>query len=312
MHTRRSALKNLAALGTGVLVSGLSNRALGGPIGDAVSRFKSFFVDCNYVSRWGQFAWVHLWDDVSSVCSSGSSSTTADFFYSNCTYLLNAGKLREIKPWAEKNCKGGESLRDGLITICKDKCGFFAGYVASHINRNGGMKGTKDKSAPNILVSKAYTISETQDPPWYELVRYDPASLEKYVNDMKRALDGGYMVQAGVYSGAIKSATRPLSNPEHYLLIVGYEEEILADKTAVHFVAWDPDSAVSFRPEPAFCTITHYIPDDKDSRYHRLGTSRNDEELKCVSGNGKDQGKFKASDGGALNKRYQITKLQRV
>jgi hypothetical protein len=78
----------------------------------------------------------------------------------------------------------------------------------------------------------------------FDIVTYgSPAGLAAVVEKMKRALDAGFLLLCGVLSGTRHdmtpkpTAAKPLPQPEHYVLVFAYDNNV--------FAFWDSDSAVT-------------------------------------------------------------------
>lgn len=152
----------------------------------------------------------------------------------------------------------------------------------------------------------------------YSVIQYWPDPLRKAVEQLKCALDKGYVVRAGVLSG--RCADKPDQGcaakqenkstvwrdcPEHWLLIIGYEDN--------KFVFWDksgPSELAS--PMSKKCSssenscnglgfgILHY-----DSVNNRLTTAQNDDDIMVSEYDGCHSG----LRNGRKQKRYQVLNL---
>jgi hypothetical protein len=83
------------------------------------------------------------------------------------------------------------------------------------------------------------------------LVKYGPG-LVNVVQDMKACLDMGYMIRAGVASGV--APNKGIDDPDHFILVLGYDDGTGSQDYTTKFIFWDSDSArstVAGGPPPA-------------------------------------------------------------
>lgn len=292
----------------------------------AQSAFKTLFRDCEDVWHFGQFVWYQM-------LSLGDHRDPRPplnelDFYNKCMDLFSRDQLDKIRPWIDANGVFRDQVYlDNLFEISRRACYDYVGHIARSLQRRGGIKGCHGL-APFLSFGAIYSGSQTfpsetaPAAPWFQIVRYDKDALPGYVNAMKRCLDAGYVIRAGVCSGA---SAPDLSHPDHYVLIIGYDDD--------RFVFWDPDALVSNRMPfgPTFGTLTYYHPSDpSQNKFHRLGTARSDAELQC----GNSQGTFTLETPSSIShdyrgrnfdtvvpyvgnfrimsKRYQITSLEKL
>jgi hypothetical protein len=282
---------------------------------DSVNAFKNYFARCPDVWHLGQFVWRGM---LSVLGTSGKPTMTAQAYYSTCLGMLNADtpavdKLSDIEPWVRAHGVFDDTMLSQLFDLSKAGCFAYVGHVARFLQRHGGLKGCF-ASAPPLSLGQIYTGQVTFAAPWFEIVRYDAATLARIITTLRQCLDAGYVVRAGVVSGTDSPS---LNNPEHYLLVIGYDADT--------FVYWDTDSLVSNRPPfgPAFGTLTYRHLDP----YHTLGNARSDEELACSgAGNftletastipnmyrGQDWSLIGSTDFRVVNHRYQVTSLEKL
>jgi hypothetical protein len=244
----------------------------------------------------------------------GSPKMDASSFYFRCLSFLTSGKLAEIAPWIAANGIWNDAYLDSLFNLSKAGCFDYVGIVGRYVRSRGGLKGCMVSagnpgggfvSGSAVFGPEDKNKRKTLAAPWWQVVRYDKDRLAAAVTSLKKVLDAGHVVRAGVLSGIAGS----LSNPDHYILVIGYDDN--------DFVYWDTDSIVSDRDPfgQAFGTLTHYHPgvaafaaagysESEANIFQRLGTARNDEELKA---NG--HGDFVITGTTRANHRYQVLSL---
>jgi hypothetical protein len=237
---------------------------------ESVRLFRISLRDCPDVWHYGQFVWRRM---LLRLGTRGKPTMTAGEYYNACMRMFNQDKLGDIEPWVQGHGVYDDGMLGALFNISKELCRDYVGFVARLINnKHGGLKGCFSAAAPYLSQGHVHRSAEFFGRPWAQIVRYDKGLLAMNVDRVKRCLDAGYLVIAGVVSGVLSG---DLSHPEHYVLVIGYDGD--------EFVFWDADSLVSNRPPfgPAFGTFTYHHPDDPAARFHRFGTARDANELKC-------------------------------
>jgi hypothetical protein len=309
MLNRRQILQSGMVACASAMVGGLPTPAEAVGISQAIVNLRAKFpYPYSTILLGGQFAWLYMWRESIKFYNPLAQRVHGTVYVDSCISYLRRGDLVSLGAYIAQHNYNDGALEGELYSACKAKCFEMAGAVAQCVNALGGLNGARS-SSPSLSQGAIYTKSEKQAEPWYTpwygMVRYDPSALAGHVGVVRACLTAGYMVKAGVLSGII--AEKGLGAPDHYILIIGVDGD--------HFVAWDPDAVVSCRPEPAYCTLTHWKP--ADARHHRFGTSRSDNEFKCDSnGDFRLGGDITTSSGSyascTINHRYQVTSLERV